>query len=376
MIDVPQMLLLGSGGRGSGRTTFACDLIRKVSQHFPVIAAKATTIYERGETCPQGEGGCGVCGSLQGPFLITEERSASEDKDTARLLAAGAKRVYWLRVLEEYLEEGARALLDAIDDPAPIICESNSLRTVVDPALFLMLRRQTARSLKASARRVAKYADRTVTFKGASFDPNLDDLNVAEGVWALREEAAAIILAGGNSTRMQQDKSRLLVRGRPLIEHICARLAPHFKQILISSRNMRECEFPDITVVPDRVPGMGPLMGIASALGASRYERNFVLACDMPDFDVRSVKKVMHAVKGCEVAVAVANGGLAEPLFAVYRKSAASAIEGTLRAGEKSVKDVFNRCSVKYVPIFPQQLGRNLNTPQDYADFVSQETLK
>ena len=189
MIDAPRMLMLGSSGRDSGKTTFACALIEKLKGRQPLIGAKVTTIRERGGTCPRGARGCGVCGSLQGPYCITEEKFADGAKDTQRLLAAGAKKVYWLRVLKDHLEEGASALLDEIDKSIPVICESNSLRTVVEPGLFLMFRRRARGSIKASAKTVLKHADQVVAFDGQTFDFDLDDLDIADGAWVLRCKA-------------------------------------------------------------------------------------------------------------------------------------------------------------------------------------------
>jgi molybdopterin-guanine dinucleotide biosynthesis protein A len=368
MIDAPQMLLLGSGGRDAGEAVFACSLVRKASLRRPLTAATVTSVRVR-----VGNGSAGF-EPRHPAYVITEERCASEDSNTSRLLASGAQSVWHLRVREDRLEEGAQALFDAMGASGPVVCLSNSLRTVVDPALFLMFRRQEAKALTASAQRVTQYADRNVVCNDICFNLALDDLGFAQGIWTLREEATAIILAGGNSTRMSQDKSRLCIQDLPLIEHICLRLAPNFRQILISSRHAHDFTYPDIAVVPDRVPGMGPLVGIASALEASRYDRNFVVACDMPDFDMRGVRAMLRAAKGCDIAAAVAGEGPAEPLFAAWRKSAAPAIEETLRVGERSAWKVFARCAVKRVPISPKQLGHNLNTPQDYEDFVSQQT--
>lgn len=66
----------------------------------PVIGIKVTTIKAKDGQCPRGSQGCGVCSSLEGDFCITEEIDSDCDKDTARLLAAGANRVFWLRAMK------------------------------------------------------------------------------------------------------------------------------------------------------------------------------------------------------------------------------------------------------------------------------------
>ena len=100
MINIPGMIMIGAGDRNIGKTEFACSLIRKFSSRRNIIGIKVTTIDETRGGCPHGGDGCGVCASLQGNFCITEETDSKPDKDTCRMLAAGATKVFWLRVLK------------------------------------------------------------------------------------------------------------------------------------------------------------------------------------------------------------------------------------------------------------------------------------
>lgn len=186
MIEAPGMLMIGSAGRNSGKTEFACSLIRKYRPKCSIVGIKVTAVEERDGQCPRGGEGCGVCSSLEGNYLITEETNAGPGKDTERLLAAGATSVYWLRVLKAHLEEGAEALFRTVDPAATVICESNSLRTLVEPALFLMFRHKSERSFKESARAVRHCANRLVTFDGSGLDMDLGAVDLVEGRWTMR----------------------------------------------------------------------------------------------------------------------------------------------------------------------------------------------
>ncbi|MHC4656033.1 MAG: hypothetical protein ACYS91_13610 [Planctomycetota bacterium] len=146
-----------------------------------------------------------------------EETDSNSEKDTARLLAAGAKRVFWLRVMKQRLEEGLTTLLDIIGPDSVSICESNSLRQVVEPGLFLMVKGRDLKTWKSSARDVKKYADRIVVAGPRGFDSDLDRIKLMSGKWALQEQATAIIMAGGGSRRMGIDKSMLLIKDKPII---------------------------------------------------------------------------------------------------------------------------------------------------------------
>ncbi len=59
-----------------------------------------------------------------------------------KLLAAGCQKVFLLKVFQENLAEAIQQFLKAVPAQALIICESNSLRNVVQPGLFLMMNNQ------------------------------------------------------------------------------------------------------------------------------------------------------------------------------------------------------------------------------------------
>lgn len=83
----------------------------------------------------------------------------------------------------------------------------------------------------------------------------------------LMQRTTAILLAGGESSRMGRNKSLLDFRGKPLWRHMNELLiATGCRQVLISGTlpDLREGE----VSTPDVVPGLGPLAGIASVIGA------------------------------------------------------------------------------------------------------------
>jgi len=382
MIKLDGMLMIGSAGANVGKTELACTLLRKFNKTSDIIGIKVTTIKAKDGQCPRGGEGCGVCSSLEGVYCITEELNSSSDKDTARLLTAGASRVFWLRVLKEHLPEGTTALLDIIGTDAISICESNSLRQVVKPGLFLMAKNHNLKVWKSSARQVKKYADRIVVSKGSSFDFDLNRIKLIDGKWIIQTQATlrrqsfgasatAIIMAGGGSSRMGTDKSILPIKGQSMIEAICEQLRGSFDQILISANEVDKFSFLGFEVIPDKVPEQGPLMGIASALEASANELNFVVACDIPKINLACVNRMLtEAVESqADIIVPATGEEKYEPLFAVYRKTALEAINKALSSGKRKITDVFTLCTVKHIELDDTDWLINLNTMADYEEF-------
>ena len=388
MFKLDGMLMIGSAGANVGKTELACTLLRKFNKTSDIIGVKVTAIKDKDGQCPRGGKGCGVCSSLEGVYCITEETDSSSGKDTARLLTAGASRVFWLRVLKEHLLEGTTALLDIIGPDAVSICESNSLRQVIEPGIFLMAKNRDLKRWKSSAQQVKKYADKIVVSDGSSFDFDLDRIKLIASKWIMQMQATAIILAGGGSSRMGTDKSMLPIKGQSMIEAICEQLRGSFEQILISANEVDKYAFLGYEVVPDKVPEQGPLMGIASALEASANELNFVIACDIPKINPACVSRMLTEAVESQADIVVPTTQKREvsktekrdtqyairdtryePLFAIYRKTALEAINKTLSSGKRKITDVFTLCTVKHIELDDTDWLINLNTMADYEEF-------
>ena len=371
------LVIIGALGRNAGKTELACRIIHSLKQSQDVIALKVTTIKEDGESCPRGGRGCGVCSSLKGNFELTEEVETLEnkDKDTIKMLRAGAKKVYWLRVLKSCLKEGIEHFLKEVgeDKNKIIVCESNSLRLVVEPGLFLVCRGSLNESPKTSCQEVLKYADRIVDFEKDKFDFDLspDAISFRDQKWFIKEAASAVVLAGGNSLRMKQDKALLSVKYQPLIKVIIDQLNGQFDEILISANEKEKYAFLKLPMVADVESGKGPLMGIYSALQQSKNEINFVVACDIPELNMPFIRDMVKLAKNFEAVVPISQDERKEPLFAVYRKSIAEKIKDMLDKGEKKVSKLFDLVKTKYVPMpEPDTWYKNLNETKEYQDYI------
>lgn len=364
--------MIGSTSRRGGKTRLACSLISKFNSQCEIFGIKITTIHDSRSGCPHGRSGCGVCAELDGRYCITEETDNKADKDTCKMLAAGASRVFWVRVLRAHLEDAITALLDIIGRNTVSICESNSLRRVVEPGVFVMVEASSG-SRKTSAQEVSQYVDRNIFYDGSRFDIEFDEIGLAGGRWSVKLNATAIVVAGGASRRMGEDKSMLPVGNKPMIEFIVNQLRPNFEEIIISANDPGKYAFLGLKVVSDEIAGRGPLVGIASALKASANEANFVTACDIPEIDMALVRQMLR--QSCDVDAVVPRTGPSqhEPLFAVYKKNCIAAIDAALLSGNNRVIDSLSRCNVKYFDLPDKQMLKNINTMDEYLEFVRRQ---
>ena len=187
-----------------------------------------------------------------------------------------------------------------------------------------------------------------------------------------------VILAGGSSSRMGENKALIPYQGRPLIEWVYRQHAALFEEVLIVTNNPDDYSWLPCRTAPDLFPAMGALAGIHAGLAQCRTERIFVTACDMPYLD----PTVIHGLAGMltheDALVPESDTGL-EPLHAFYARSALQLMTAALDAGEQRIVDILPRLQLRVVPA--AQVGaldprfssfRNVNTREDYARLMGE----
>ncbi|HEY5035848.1 MAG TPA: molybdenum cofactor guanylyltransferase [Chthoniobacterales bacterium] len=176
---------------------------------------------------------------------------------------------------------------------------------------------------------------------------------------------SAVLLAGGQSTRMGRDKALLEYEGEALWrrqESTLRRLDP--EEILISGppRDGR-------LTIADEFENTGPLGGIATALRRCSAPLLLVLAVDLPRMNTDFLRSLLALSHGDGV---VPRGSeFFEPLAAIYPKACFSVAESALRRGDFSLQN-FVRDGMKAELLLPRPLApdelslfANLNTPAD-----------
>jgi len=156
--SLERMILIGSMGRNSGKTTMALELIRLWKDRFPITAVKITSVDRESGHCQTGKN-CGACTGFSGDYLLEEMKDTNGEKDTDKFVRAGAHRVFWLRSSRTALIEAFAYFSITAPEDSLIICESNTLAQVLQPACFIMLSHSRDNPGKLSAQAVIARAD-------------------------------------------------------------------------------------------------------------------------------------------------------------------------------------------------------------------------
>lgn len=182
-------------------------------------------------------------------------------------------------------------------------------------------------------------------------------------------DCTALILAGGDSSRMGQDKATLVLDGATLLQHAVAAVEPLFPHVLVSVRQPRTgLVWPQVC---DLHADSGPLAGLAAGLEQAGTSWVFALACDMPYVSGTVVEALAAYREGCQAVVPLVDGH-PQPLAAFYARSALPVMRAALHEGEKRLRSVLLRLDACYVDEaalrgFDPQLRSfvDLDTPQD-----------
>ncbi|MGB8166814.1 MAG: molybdenum cofactor guanylyltransferase [Chthoniobacteraceae bacterium] len=179
---------------------------------------------------------------------------------------------------------------------------------------------------------------------------------------------AAVLLAGGRSTRMGFDKATLLMDGQPLWQRQLDKLralAP--RELFISGRRDGPFAAAEVEIVEDAVPGLGPLGGVAAALRRAESPVVVVLGIDLP---AMTATYLAGLVRDGRPAIPK-NGNHFEPLAALYPKSALPIAETLLREDDRSMQH-FVRTMIgaglarsRRLSAAELFLFQNINAPED-----------
>lgn len=184
--------------------------------------------------------------------------------------------------------------------------------------------------------------------------------------------AAAIILAGGKSSRMGRPKALVPFGGQPLIAHLVRWLKQSFDKIIIVAAPEQELPELPATFVRDDVPFRGPVGGICYGLRAAGEEFAFVTSCDAPFLNLSLVRFLTSRISHWDVVVPYWQERF-QPLHAVYRATVAPLLAEQLERNELRPVTLFER--VRTLRIHEDEIRRfdpegrsflNMNTPADY----------
>jgi len=134
------------------------------------------------------------------------------------------------------------------------------------------------------------------------------------------KNVTGIILSGGKSKRMGENKAFLKLGNESLIEKIANLMKSLFTEVILITNSIEEYSFLDIPSFADIYKDKGPLAGIHSGLKHSKTEVNIVISCDMPFISKEAIEYLVKFKSGKEVLI-YSEDKLLQQMLTRYSKS-------------------------------------------------------
>ncbi|MGB1103039.1 MAG: molybdenum cofactor guanylyltransferase [Crocinitomicaceae bacterium] len=177
----------------------------------------------------------------------------------------------------------------------------------------------------------------------------------------------AIILAGGKSSRMGQDKGLMRYHGKSMILHIIEAVKESVDAIYISTSNADYKKF-GYKLISDDNPDKGPLGGIVSVMDKIKADEYIILSCDVPHIERDYLNELVLAAKDYDVTLTIKDDRI-HPLIAVYNQSALNHLKEQLALDNLKMTTAIEGLKINYhlAKKWPVQLVKNINTKKDIS---------
>ena len=180
-----------------------------------------------------------------------------------------------------------------------------------------------------------------------------------------------IILSGGKSLRMGENKAFIQFEGIPIVKRIYDLFRGLFQETIIVTNQKELFSDFDSKIFNDLIPDRGVLGGLYTGIFFSTFPYSFCVACDMPFIKKAVVQYLIENTEGYDAIVPRTSDGL-QPLHAIYSKNCLDPIKKIMEKGNYKVIDFYDMVKVKIIEedhfIFLDPFREsfiNVNTPEE-----------
>lgn len=193
-----------------------------------------------------------------------------------------------------------------------------------------------------------------------------------------------IILSGGKSLRMGENKAFIEIEGVPIIQRIYTLFKELFHEVIIVTNQIELFKKFDSKIYSDLLPDKGALGGLYTGLFFSNFHYSFCVACDMPFLNKSLVQYLIKRIGDEDVIVPRTKDGL-QPLHAIYSKNCLDPIKEIIEQGKFKIIDIYHRVQVNiieeadFISLDPfRESFINVNTPKELLSIlrVKESNLK
>ena len=186
-----------------------------------------------------------------------------------------------------------------------------------------------------------------------------------------------VILCGGESSRMGQNKAFIEIQGKRIIDRTVNLFGELFDEVLLVTNSPLDYLDLNVRIVTDLIPKKGSLGGIYTGLFFSTSPQAFFVGCDMPFLETKVIRLFLDLSEEADIVVFRAEQRW-EPLHAVYSRKCIKPIERLMTQGDLKIIKAYKGMKVREITKseleqFDPELYSlmNINTPEDLKKIVS-----
>ena len=192
---------------------------------------------------------------------------------------------------------------------------------------------------------------------------------------SLIADVTGVLLAGGKSRRMGQDKRLLSIGDETLYTRSLSVLRAIFERVVVVVAQDSPLMASDAPVLRDVIPHCGSLGGLYTGLKEARTQWVFAVACDMPFLDPGTIRHFTSLKGEGDVIMAKLRNGF-QPMHALYHRNCLPIMEGLIHAQDFKIHRLADHPALRVRIVTPKELSRvdpegrsfyNVNTPADLA---------
>ena len=180
---------------------------------------------------------------------------------------------------------------------------------------------------------------------------------------------SALILSGGQSSRMGEEKRLIHYHGKPQEQYLFDLLRNYFPQVYVSINQNQTTDLPYIQDLDLSIKS--PIVGIVSAFHQNSNSAWLVVACDMPFVDKNAIEFLLKYRNSEKYATAFENPieHFPEPLLTIYEPKIFPKLEEDIKKGIKSPMKILQNLDIELLQNFDNQWIMNINTVEEKIAF-------
>jgi molybdenum cofactor guanylyltransferase len=183
-----------------------------------------------------------------------------------------------------------------------------------------------------------------------------------------RPKLKGLVLAGGQSLRMGQDKGAMLWHGKEQRYYMADLLGGLCQAVYISCLPEQQAELDaNYNTLPDTFTGLGPYGAILSAFREDPDAAWLVVACDLPLLDLATLQHLQEHRNTSAIATTYASpqDGFPEPLIAIWEPKSYPVLLSFLAQGYTCPRKVLRNSEIHLITAPDADALRNVNTPEE-----------